>query len=142
MRHYNAASLRYVKSGLQMRALDDEGVDSIVSDFNVNAISALTMIRAAVPAMKARRSGTLLVTGGAFAFQRSGLFLMLSVDKSALRVAVQALSDPLKEQGIHVASVIGGKVVPPASREAAEVAAELWKLHAQPHEAWASETVY
>lgn len=140
--HYNAASLHYEKSELQMRTLDDENVDSIVSDLHVNAISALTAIKAAVRPMKARGSGTVLVTGGGFAFQPSGLFFTLSVGKSALRAAVQALSEPLKAQGIHIASVIVCKVVPPESREAAEVAEEFWKLHAQPRDAWTTETVY
>ena len=140
--HYNAASLHYKNNELQTRTLDDESVDSIVSDLHVNAVSALTAIKAAVRPMKARGAGSVLITGGGFAFQPSGQFLTLSVGKAALRASVQALAEPLKEQGVHVASVIVCKVIPPESKEAAEVAEEFWKLHAQPRDAWTFESVY
>jgi short-subunit dehydrogenase len=140
--HYNAASLHYANSQLATRTLDDETAESIVSDLHVNAVSALTAIKAAAGPMKARRSGTVLVTGGGFAFQPSGQFLTLSVGKVALRGAVQALAEPLKEQGIHIASVVVCKYVLPDSKEAVEVAEEFWKLHAQPRDAWTFETVY
>ena len=113
-----------------------------MSDININAVSAVAAIKAAVGPMKARGTGTLLVTGGGFAFQPTGDYLTLSIGKVALRTAVQALFEPLKNQGVHVASVVVCKYVLPDSKEAAEVAEEFWKLHSQPRDAWTAETVY
>lgn len=140
--HYNGASLHYADGELQMRTIDDESVASIMSDLNVNAVSALTAIKAALQPMRARGSGTVLITGGGFCFEPSGQLLTLSVGKSALRATVQALFDPLKEQGIHLASVIVCRTVLPGSDEARAVAEEFWKLHAQPQDQWTAEAVY
>lgn len=141
--HFNTASLHYdANKHLESRTIDAESVDSIMADINVNAVSALAAIKAALVPFRALRSGTVLVTGGGFAMQPSGSYFTLSVGKAALRAAVQALFEPMREEGIHLASVVVCRYVTPESAEAAAIADEFWRLYAQPREAWTMETVY
>lgn len=141
--HYNAGVLHYdANAQLMTRTLDDESVDSLVNDMQVNVASALVAMKAAMPAMQARQSGSLLVTGGGLAFGPSGNYLTLSVGKSALRAAVLALCEPLEKQGIHVASVIICHEVLPGSEHVAAIADEFWRMHAQPRGQWTFEALY
>ena len=141
--HYNASVLHYnAKSQLMPRTIDDESVESIISDIQVNVTSALTAIKSAMQPMQARKSGSVLVTGGGLAMEPSGSFLTLSVSKAALRSAVLALSQPLMAQGIHVASVIVCRVVLPESADVAAIGDEFWRMHAQPQGAWTFEAMY
>ena len=141
--HYNAGVLHYdANAKLLTRTLDDESVDSLITDLQVNVTSALVAMKAAMRALQARQSGSLLVTGGGLAFGPSGDYLTLSVSKSALRAAVLALSKPLEKQGIHVASVIICHEVLPGSAHVAAIAEEFWRMHAQPRGEWTFESLY
>ena len=141
--HYNAGVLHYdADDHLLTRTLDDETVDTLVCDLQVNVTSALVAMKAAMPAMQARRSGSLLLTGGGLAFGPTGAYLTLSVGKSALRAAVLALSQPLQKQGIHVASVIVCHEVLPGSTHAIAIADEFWRMHAEEPGQWTFEALY
>ncbi|RYG97758.1 MAG: SDR family NAD(P)-dependent oxidoreductase [Alphaproteobacteria bacterium] len=141
--HYNAGILHYdVEGNLQPRSLQAESIETIISDSHVNVVSAMTAIKAALPALSDQPSATVLLTGGGLGIQPSGEFLNMSVGKAALRALALALFEPLKQQGVHVGTVTVSRLVSPDSPQAAEIAQLFWDLHAQPTEAWMAETVY
>ena len=141
--HYNGGVLHYNSVGaLQTRSLEDETVDTLVSDTKVNISSALAAIHAAVPMMAGRSRGTVLLTGGGLGVQPSPDFLTLSVGKAGIRATALALFPALRERGVHVATVTVSKLVAPNSREADEVADAFWRLHSQFPGEWDAELVY
>jgi len=141
--HYNAGVLHYDEAGaLQMRPLAVESVDSLVSDLNINIASALAAIRAVLPTMTARGHGSLLLTGGGLAVQPFADLLSLSIGKAGVRTTAQALFEPLKAQGVHIATVTVATLVAPGSQQSREIAEAFWDLNAQPVDAWTWETQY
>ncbi|CAN7771776.1 SDR family NAD(P)-dependent oxidoreductase [Variovorax sp. LjRoot290] len=141
--HYNAGVLHYDKDAkLLTRGIDDESTASLISDISINVTSALSAIHAALPALRKQASGSLLLTGGGLGVQPSGSFLTLSVGKAAVRAAGLALFEPLKAEGIHVATVTVARLVSPESRHSEEIAEAFWQLHAQPRDTWTYETSY
>ena len=141
--HYNAGVLHYdANANLQPRTLQAESIESVVSDLQVNLSSALVAIREALPAMTAKQRGTVLLTGGGFGVQPSASFLNLSVGKAGIRALALAMFEPLKQQGIHIATVTVCKIVTPNTPQTAAIADEFWKLHDQPLNEWKAEAVY
>lgn len=133
--HYNAASLRKATIAEQPR-------DSFNGDLAVNVGGALAAVQAVAPKMEARKSGTILLTGGGFALAPNPDFLSLSIGKAALRALAQGLFEPLQLKGIHIATVTVATLVSPESKEAQAVADHFWKLYSQPRNAWTVEAQY
>lgn len=141
--HYNAGVLHYDPQGqLLARPLEAESPASLVSDTQVNLIGAMAAVQAALPLLSGKPQSSVLLTSGGFGVEPSGDFLTLSVGKAGLRALAFALFDPLKRQGVHVATVTVSRLVGPDSREAAEVAQVFWRLHAQPAGQWSNEAIY
>jgi short-subunit dehydrogenase len=141
--HYNAGVLNYdAKGGLQLQSIDTQPIESLVSDLQVNVSSALAAIQAALSSMSVRRAGTILLTGGGLGVDPSPDLLTLSIGKAGIRTTARALFEPLKERGIHIATVTVATLVSPQSTEASDVADALWNLHAQPAGAWQWEARY
>lgn len=141
--HYNAGVLHYgTDASLLTRGIDDESVASLVSDLHINITSALAACKAALPALRAHKSGSILLTGGGLGVNPSGNFFTLSIGKAGIRAAGLALFEPFKEEGIHVATVTVSRLVSPDSSHAADIAQAFWAMHAQPKAAWTFETVY
>lgn len=84
------------------RDLDAAG---LLADLAVGTASLLTMVGAALPALLAQRTGTILATGGGAADNPSPVAASLGVQKAALRMLVQLLAADLASDGIHVATV-------------------------------------
>ncbi len=141
--HYNAGILHYNSLGeIQARSLESESVESIISDTQINLVSAMAAARAAVPLFADRAGVSILFTGGGFGIQPTGDFLTLSVGKAGIRATALALFEPLRRRGIHVGTVTVSRLVGPDSTEALEVANAFWELHTQSPEAWVPEIVY
>jgi short-subunit dehydrogenase len=141
--HYNAGILHYNSLGeLQARPLESESVDSIISDTQINLVSAMAAARAAVPLFAGRTGVSILFTGGGFGIQPTGDFLTLSVGKAGIRATTLALFEPLRQKSIHVGTVTVSRLVSPDSTEAMDVANAFWELHTQSPEAWVPEIVY
>jgi short-subunit dehydrogenase len=141
--HYNAGILHYNSLGeLQTRPLESESVESIISDTQINLVSAMAAARAAVPLFAGRAGVSILFTGGGFGIQPTGDFLTLSVGKAGIRAATLALFEPLRRMGIHIGTVTVSRLVGPDSAEALAVANAFWELHTQSREAWVPEIVY
>lgn len=130
--HYNAASMR-------QSCIFDQPRNTFNSDLAVNVGGALAAINAIAPDMVQRRSGTVLVTGGGFAFNPPPDFISLGVGKAALRSLVQGLFEDFKSKGVHIATVTVAKLVSPNSDDAKAVANKFWDLHTQLRDSWAWE---
>ncbi len=140
--HYNAGVLHYSPDGqLQPRPLEVETPESISREMHVNLISAMAAVQAAEAVMAPRGQGTILLTGGGFGVEPSPAFINISAAKAGLRAAARALFGPLKEKGIHLATVTVSTLVSPHSDKAREVADAFWNLHAQDPADWQWETV-
>lgn len=141
--HYNAAVLHYdALQNLKARTIDDESISSIERDMQVNVTSAVVAVQSALPALRAKGTGSVLLTGGGFGVYPNADFLNLSIGKAAIRATTQALFSQLKEEGIHVATVTVSTLVSPDSPQADGVAQAFWDLHAQEKEQWDWEAIY
>lgn len=141
--HYNAGILHYDAQGtLQARPIEAESVDSLISDTQINVVSAMAAIQAALPMLAGKPNASVLLTGGGLGVHPSGDFLTLSVGKAAVRASALALFEPLKKRGVHVGTVTVSRLVSPDSPQVTEIADAFWNLHAQPAGQWSVETVY
>jgi short-subunit dehydrogenase len=133
---YNAAG---VTSGLPS-ALDTE---QMVRDLRVSVVGALVAAQAVIPAMRAAKRGTILFTGGGFAFEPMPMMASLGIGKAGIRNLAFSLAKELEPDGIHVATVtIGGLVKPGTPFDPANIAEEFWKLHIQPAGQFQREIVF
>lgn len=133
--HYNAASMRE-------QSLAEQPIETFVSDLSVNIGGALAAIKTLVPYMEKRGKGTILLTGGSFAFNPSADFLSLSIGKSGIRTLALALFEGLKEKNIHLTTVnvlanLNGDVA-----IAKEIASACWAIHHSQKEDWTAEVNY
>jgi short-subunit dehydrogenase len=133
---YNAAALVWGPT------IDELAAESLDTDIQVGLSSGLRAVKAVLPAMTAKRSGTILLTGGGLADHPHPSGLTLSAVKAGLRTAGQALFDPLKDQNVHIATVTVSASVAPGSLEAREIAEKFWQAHATSPEAWTYEHRY
>jgi short-subunit dehydrogenase len=133
---YNAAGVRY-------QALDALTADELIADLKVSISGALAAAQAVLPSMKSAGSGTLLFTGGGFAFEPMPAMASLGVGKAGLRNLAFSLFAELKESGIHAATVtIAGLVKPGTPFDADEIAESYWALHAQPAGSFERELIF
>jgi short-subunit dehydrogenase len=141
--HYNAGVVRYNSDGtLKMTSLTDFPTEDITTDIQVNLSSALIAIQAAIPGMKAKGGGTILLTGGLLATNPHADLLTLSAGKAGLRASAQAMFEPLRALNIHLGLVTVSTLVSAGSDEAADVARAFWDLHSEANEDWSWEAIY
>lgn len=106
--------------------------EKLVSDFRTGVVGALVATQAVLPAMRTAGRGTLLYTGGGFAFEPLPTLASLGIEKAALRNLVFSLAKELTPEGIHAATVTIGGMVKPGTALAPDLIAEaFWKLHSQ-----------
>lgn len=124
---YNAA---VIKRGSPF----DVGVEQLVREFRVNVGGALVAAQQVVPAMKAKKQGTLLFTGGGLALDPWPAMSSLAVGKAGIRNLALSLHKDLKTDGIRVATVtIDGLVKPGAGAlDPQSIAEVFFALHEQP----------
>ena len=116
--------------------------ETLVDDFKVGVAGALAATQLVLPAMRAAGRGTILLTGGGFAFEPLPALASVGVAKAALRNLAFSLAGDLDDAGIHVATVtIGGTITPGTDFDPDRIADVFWDLHTQPREAWARERV-
>lgn len=133
--HYNAASMRKA-------TLAEQPAETFNTDLAVNIGGAQAAAKAAAPAMLARDSGSILLTGGGFALQPSPDYLSLSIGKAGIRALAHGLFETFKAKGVHVATVTVAAFVDPGSKDAEAVADMFWQLHSQPRDSWTAEATY
>src|SRR3569833_933024 len=136
--------------GAIVKAADDHhgrpsqvDADRWVDDFRVNVGGALTMAQLVAPAMKVRRRGTILLTGGNLAHEPSAAFASLSASKSDLRSLTFSLAQELGNDGIHVATKTDKGVVQTGTAfDPTRIAQHFLALHRQKSGAFETERIY
>lgn len=133
---YNAAAVTPKPASL----LEPE---QLLRDFSTGVAGAMVAAQAVIPAMRAARKGSILFTGGGFAFEPMPNLASLGIEKAAIRNLAFALAKELAPEGIHIGTVTVGGMVKPGTPFAPElIAEEFWKLHNQPAGAFEREIVY
>lgn len=118
-------------------------VERVVDDFRVNVVGALVAARAVAPAMIERKRGTILFTGGGFAYEPAADYASLSMDKAALRSLTYTLAQDLGVHGVHVATVtVHGFVQHGTKFDPSRIANAYVELYRQPKGHFDIETVY
>lgn len=104
----------------------DTSAADLLADLAVGTAPLLTAVRAALPALRAQRTGTVLATGGGSADRPFPGAATLGVQKAALRALVQALAADLRPDGIHVATVTVRGTVAEGTPFAPDVVAQVF----------------
>lgn len=98
--------------------------------FDGAVLGAVTAVRAVLPAMLGRGSGTLLFTSGISALHPLPFLGNIGIAVSALRNYVLSLAEVLAGRGIHVGHVPIGAAIAPGSPASPEAVADThWSLH-------------
>ena len=109
--------------------------------FAVNVVGAITAAAHLGPAMAQAGRGTILLTGGMP--EPIPEVTSLSLGKAGVRALAHLLARAYEPAGVHVATVtVAGAVAPGSAFDPDEIAAEYWRLHAQPAGAWEREVLY
>ena len=117
--------------------------EQLVADFRVNVLGALVCAQEAAPAMKTRGRGTLLLTGGGFAYEPAANYASLSLGKAALRNLTFSLAQELGAYGIHVATVtVYGFVQSGTHFDPGRIADAFLRLHRQAPGHFQTEIVF
>jgi NADP-dependent 3-hydroxy acid dehydrogenase YdfG len=118
----------------------DLSPEDLLADLAAGAVGLQTAVRAVLPGMRERGSGTVLVTGGGSADRPISSMATLGVQKAALRALVEVQARGLASEGIHVATatvrgLVGEEKQIPPDR-VGTLYAELVAETAGPRENW------
>ncbi len=117
--------------------------EACVQDFRANVAGALIAAQHVVPAMKQKRRGTILLTGGGQALNPLPLLSSLGIGKAGLRNLAHSLHEELKDSGIHAGTITINGQVNPATKFSPDLISEsFWKMHAQPEGQFEKEIIY
>ncbi|MFB8754362.1 SDR family NAD(P)-dependent oxidoreductase [Streptomyces nigra] len=117
-------SLAWIKPVLDTTPTDLE------SALDLNVVGAATVVRAVVPEMRERRSGTLLFTTGGAAVDPHRDRAVSGVAYAAESAYTRMLHDALAGDGVHAAQLtIVGATGAGALHDPDDVARQLWRLH-------------
>ncbi|WP_037908944.1 SDR family NAD(P)-dependent oxidoreductase [Actinacidiphila yeochonensis] len=131
---YNAALVRADAPG-------ELSVREHMEAWAVNVVGALNAAARLAPAMAARGSGTILVTGGMP--EPRAQYVSLSLGKAGVRTLVALLDQQYGSSGVHVASVtVDGPVAPGTDFDPDDIAEHYWQLHTQPRHMWDHEALH
>jgi NADP-dependent 3-hydroxy acid dehydrogenase YdfG len=86
-------------------AVPDLAPEDLLADLAAGAVGLQTAVRAVLPGMRDRGSGTVLVTGGGSADRPITSMATLGVQKAGLRALAEVQARALAPKGIHVATV-------------------------------------
>jgi NAD(P)-dependent dehydrogenase (short-subunit alcohol dehydrogenase family) len=113
--------------------------DDLLADVAAGAASLVTIVNAVLPAMLARRNGTILATGSGAADHPTPGAPSLAVQKAALRILTRGFAAELAPRGVHCATVtVTGTLDTPgfAVGDIAGVYADLVAETSRPREQW------
>ncbi|MFJ4652824.1 SDR family NAD(P)-dependent oxidoreductase [Nocardia sp. NPDC088792] len=131
---YNAAII-------QRDRPDELSIESHLQAWSVNVLGALIAARHLAPAMIARGSGTLILTGGMPA--PDPRYTSLSLGKAGVRALTTMLHETYAPQGLHAATVtIDCPIIPGTDSAPSLIAEHYWTLYRQPREDWDLEITH
>ncbi len=117
--------------------------ETCVNDFRANVAAALVAVQQVIPAMKAKKKGTILITGGGQALNPLPLLSSLAIGKAGIRNLAWSLHGELKPFGIHAGTVtINGQVNPDTKFSPDLISEEFWKMHSQKDGQFEREIIY
>lgn len=117
--------------------------ERVQSEMAINLGGAIVSVRATLPAMKVRKSGTIIFTGGGLAIEAYPDWASLAAGKAALRAYSIALYKEVATEGVHVANIaICGIIKPDGPFDPQRIADLYWKIHQEPQGAFSREVVY
>jgi len=117
--------------------------ETCVNDFRANAAAALVAVQQVVPAMKAKKQGAILITGGGQALNPLPLLSSLAVGKAAIRNLAWSLHSELKPFGIHAGTItINGQVKPGTKFDPDLISEEFWNMYSQKNGQFEREIIY
>lgn len=135
--------LVYNPVGVHYKPLSDLTAEELNDDLRLSVGGALAAAQAVLPAMKTRGRGTLLFTGGGYAFEPTPMLASVGAGKAALRNLAFSFYADLKDSGIHAATVtIGGMVKAGTQFDPDAIAECYWQLHMQPKCSFEREIVF
>ncbi|OBZ14350.1 short-chain dehydrogenase [Bacillus sp. FJAT-27264] len=107
----------------------------LTQHLQVDVVGALESTRQVLPDLLAKKSGTILFTGGGLSLFPSAQNASLSIGKAAVRNFALTLAEELKPEGIFVGTVtIAGTVKPDTYYDPAIIADAYWKLYTEREE--------
>ncbi|MGY1632384.1 SDR family NAD(P)-dependent oxidoreductase [Geodermatophilus sp. SYSU D01186] len=114
--------------------------EDLLADLAAGAVALQTAVRAVLPGMRERGSGTVLVTVGGAADRSAASTATIGVQEAALRALTEAQARALAPEGVHVATVtvrgLAGVDRPIDPDRVAALCEELVAETAGPPEAW------
>ncbi|QHS09944.1 SDR family NAD(P)-dependent oxidoreductase [Sinimarinibacterium sp. NLF-5-8] len=117
-------------------------LDHVMANFQTNVVGALIAARAVAPAMIDCGRGSILFTGGGFAYAPAADYCSLSIDKAALRSLTYSLAQQLGAHGVHVATVtVHGFVQTGTQYDPSRIARAFVQLHKQPKGQFETEII-
>lgn len=117
--------------------------DRLLEELRANVVGALVLAQQVAPAMKAAGRGTLIFTGGGFAYEPSTDYASMSMAKAALRNLAYTLAQELGSSGVHVGTVTVHGFVQAGTRfDPALIANSFLTLHRQPKGHFDIELIY
>jgi len=115
----------------------------LLADFRVNVAGALMATQQVIPAMKAKRCGSILLTGGGLALHPAADASSLAIGKAGIRSLAFSLAQELGNTGIRVGTVtICGTVEPGTHFDPDAIAQSYMALHKQSSEIAETEVIY
>jgi NAD(P)-dependent dehydrogenase (short-subunit alcohol dehydrogenase family) len=114
----------------------DVGPDAVTRDdltaaLRLGTFAAVTTYQATVPAMRARGSGTFIVTGSGVSVNPWPGTIALTVDKAALRAFALAAARDLEGTGVHAGTVTIMGLLGKPGFDVDRIAETFWSFHAQ-----------
>lgn len=141
--HGAADALVYNAAGVRFKPLAELTAVELMADLQVSVGGALAAAQAVLPAMRTRGGGTLLFTGGGFAFEPMPAMATLGAGKAALRNLAFSLHAELAPAGIHAGTVtICGMVKRGTAFDPERIAESFWAMHIQPAGAFEREVMF
>ncbi|OGC00727.1 short-chain dehydrogenase [candidate division KSB1 bacterium RBG_16_48_16] len=117
---------------------------NLIEDFKVNVAGALVAVQQVLPAMRNKKRGTIIFTGGGLALNPFLDYASLAIGKAGIRSLATTLSQELKMDGVHIVTVtICGWVREQDTKYSPAKIAELyWSLHTKKTSEFKHEIVY
>lgn len=117
--------------------------ERIQLEMNTNLGGAIAAVRNTLPAMRARKSGTIIFTGGGLAIEPYPDWASLGAGKAALRAYSIALYKEVAAEGLRVTNIaICGIIEPDGPFDPGIIADRYWKIHEEPPGSFSREIVY
>jgi NAD(P)-dependent dehydrogenase (short-subunit alcohol dehydrogenase family) len=133
----------YNASVLRMAAPSVLPPEALAADFAACVTGALVLAQHALPAMRAKGRGTILLTGGGSAFEPWVGAASLGIGKAALRNLALALARELAPHGIHAGTVtICGSIAPGGYYDPQRIAETFLEFHRDPPGGFREEILY